>query len=238
MAGLALHVVEVARADGVDLGDVLAAQGLSTDDLRASDAFVPVEAHEALWAEGARRSGRADFGLHAAARFPPGLTGAVEYLLRNCATVEDAARTWVRLASVVSDRLEGVLVDGGASMRLEWRLGRPLSLGVAHWSEFAQARALQLMRDALGEPALAPLEVWVRHAPLGAREAAARWSARPSATDDPPWRSAGIGRSSRDRSSGSTATRAPRSRPASRGSAPSSRPTTTAPRWVRRPAPR
>jgi hypothetical protein len=179
MAGLSLHVVEVARADGVELGDVLAAHQVSLEDLRASDAFVPIETHEALWAEGARRTGRADFGLHAASRFPPGLTGAVEYLLRNCATVEDAALTWVRLASVVSNRIEGALVEGGASMRLEWRLDRPLGLGVAHWSEFAQARTLQLMRDALGEPTLAPLEVWVRHEPLGAPEAAARWFGAP-----------------------------------------------------------
>ena len=167
MAGLSLHVVETARALGVDLSDVLSAHGLTLEQLRPSDAYVAVTAHEALWAAGATRTGRTDFGVYAAAQFPPGLTGAVEYIIRNCTTVRDAAESWVRLAPLVSDRISGVLVDDGPRMRLEWNLDRPASVGAAHWSEFAQARTLRMIRDALGEPRLAVHEVWFRHAALG-----------------------------------------------------------------------
>ena len=96
MAGLSLHVVETARALGVDLSDVLSAHGLTLEQLRPSDAHVAVTAHEALWAAGAARTGRTDFGVYAAAQFPPGLTGAVEYIIRNCTT---AARLPGRLGA-------------------------------------------------------------------------------------------------------------------------------------------
>ncbi len=174
MAGLALSVLDAARDAGVALDDVLAAHGFDVTLLTRSDAYVPVALHEALWAEGARRSGMTHFGIYAAGRITPGLTGVVEYILRNCATVGDAAATWIRFASVVSDRIEGALVDAGPWLRLEWRLTRPLSAGATQWSVFAQARALRLMRDVLSEETLAPEEVWFRHeAPpeVGALEA-------------------------------------------------------------------
>lgn len=179
MAGLSLHVFEVARGLGVDLSDVVSGYGLTLEELRRSDAYVPVAAHEELWSEGARRTGRSDFGLYAATQFPPGLTGAVEYILRNCSTVRDAAESWVRLAALVSDRLEGALIDADELMRLEWRLDRSPTLGTAHWAEFAQGRTLRLMRDALGEPGLAPVEVWFRHPALGPTEAHAAYFGAP-----------------------------------------------------------
>ncbi len=163
MAGLSLAVLDAARDAGVDLEDVLQAHGVDAAMLVRSDAYVPVALHEALWAEGARRSGDAHFGVHAAERITPGQTGVVEYILRNCSTLEDAALTWVRFAGVVSDRIEGALVEDGPCLRLEWRLARPASPGAAHWSVFAQARALRLMRDAVGDPGLAPHQVWFRH---------------------------------------------------------------------------
>lgn len=163
MAGLSLAVLDAARDVGVSLDDVLDSFDVSMEELTRSDSYVPVTLHETLWAEGARRSGDAHFGIHAARTIRPGQTGVVEYILRNCATVEDAALTWVRFASVVSDLIEGALVDDGARLRLEWHLARPSSEGAAQWSVFAQARSLHLMRDALGAPTLAPEEVWFRH---------------------------------------------------------------------------
>jgi AraC-like DNA-binding protein len=167
MAGLALSIVQIARAAGVDLADVLTAYDLDLDMLSASDAYVPVALHERLWAEAAMRTGRTDFGMFAAERFTPGLTGAVEYVLRNCSTVRDAAETWVRFAPAVSDCISARLVEHEGAMKLSWSLARPPSPGTSQWSEFAQARTLKLMRDALGAPELAPTEVWFRHAELG-----------------------------------------------------------------------
>lgn len=163
MAGLSLAVIDAARHAGVELEDVLEAHGVDAATLLRSDAYVPVALHEALWAEGARRSGDAHFGVRAAEHITPGQTGVVEYILRNCSTLEDAALTWVRFAGVVSDRIEGALVDDGPLLRLEWRLARPVSPGAAQWTVFAQARALRLMRDAVGDPHLSPRQVWFRH---------------------------------------------------------------------------
>jgi AraC-like DNA-binding protein len=164
MAGLSLAIVEIARREGVDLGDVLRGHGIDEESLAPSDAYVPVALHERLWEEAARRTGRPDFSLVAAERFGPGLTGVVEYVLRNCATIGDAAATWIRLAAAVSDRIHGELVDDAGVMRLVWRLDRPPSRGAALWAEFAQARTLGLAREVLASPDLAPSEVWFRHA--------------------------------------------------------------------------
>lgn len=163
MAGLSLAVLDVARDAGVSLDDVLGSFGGTVEALSRSDSYVCVELHEALWAEGARRTGDPHFSIRAAHAIKPGQTGVVEYILRNCATLEDAALTWVRFAGVVSDLIEGALVEDGARLRLEWRLARPSSEGAAQWSVFAQARALHMMRDALSAPTLAPVEVWFRH---------------------------------------------------------------------------
>ncbi len=171
MAGLSLAVLDAARAVGVALDDVLDAHGVDAATLTRSDAYVPVALHEALWAEGARRSGDPHFGIRAAQGITPGQTGVVEYILRNCATMEDAATTWVRFAGVVSDRIEGALVEDGPRLRLEWRLARPPSPGAEQWTVFAQARSLRLMRDALGDPSLAPSEVWFPHAAPPSAEA-------------------------------------------------------------------
>lgn len=179
MAGLALSVVDAARAAGVDLGDLLAAHGVDEATLARSDAYVPVALHEALWAEGARRSGVAHFGIYAAERITPGQTGVVEYILRNCATVDDAARAWVRFAGVVSDCLSGEMIDLGPTARLVWRLARPVNEGTTHWSVFAQARTLRLMRDAVGDPSLAPREVWFRHAAPADDDALVRYFRAP-----------------------------------------------------------
>lgn len=78
MAGLSLAVVDAARRAGVELDDVLEAHGVDAAMLLRSDAYVPVALHEALWAEGARRSGDAHSGVRAAEHFTPGQTGVVE----------------------------------------------------------------------------------------------------------------------------------------------------------------
>lgn len=164
MAGLALGVLQAARARGADLVDVLQHWGLSEAQLTRSDAYVPVALHEQLWADGAARLGDALFGLRAAEHITPGQTGVIEYILRNCETVEDAAQTWVRFASAVSDRLEGALVEVPGGVRLEWRLARPLCAATAQWALYAQARTVWLMRHAVGDRAFAPREVWFRQA--------------------------------------------------------------------------
>lgn len=179
MAGLSLAVLDAARGAGVSLDDLLDAHGVAPEALARSDAYVPVALHEALWAEGARRSGDPDFGIRAAQGITPGQTGVVEYILRNCATMEDAALTWVRFASVVSDRIEGALVEDGPRLRLEWRLARPPSPGAEQWTVFAQARSLRLMRDALGDPTLAPSEVWFPHEAPPSTEALAAYFRAP-----------------------------------------------------------
>lgn len=165
MAGLARGVLDAAHAHGLDLSDLLARFGTDEATLDRADAFVPVELHEALWAELALRLRRDDVGVIAARDFRPGLTGIIEYHLRSCATVGEAVAAWVRFAPVVSDCLSASLEApaGSPHATLFWRLARPLSAGTRHWAEFALGRAVRLIRDAVGAPIL-PREVWFRHA--------------------------------------------------------------------------
>lgn len=164
MAGLARGVLDAARAHGLDLSDLVTRFEVPEATFDRADAFVPVELHEALWAELALRLGRDDVGVMAARDFRPGLTGVIEYHLRSCATVGEAVDAWVRFAPVVSDRLSAALEvrDDNHHPTLYWRLARPDSIGTRHWSEFALGRAVRLIRDAVGAE-IRPREVWFRH---------------------------------------------------------------------------
>lgn len=164
MAGLARGVLDAARAHGLELMDLVTRFGIEEATLDRADAFVPVELHEALWAELALRLGRDDVGVMAARDFRPGLTGVIEYHLRSCATVGEAVAAWVRFAPVVSDRLSAALEahNDPRHTTLYWRLARPLGAGTRHWAEFALGRAVRLIRDAVGAQ-ITPREVWFRH---------------------------------------------------------------------------
>jgi AraC-like DNA-binding protein len=163
MAGLSRAVFDAASHAGIDLSDVLAAHDVPASSLARADGWVPVEAHEQLWAEAARRLGRRDFAMWVAGTFPPGLTGVVEYILRSCSTVRDAAESWCRLAGLVSPCIEGAIRGDGRDMALVWRLERPASDGATQWAEFAQGRTVRLVREAAAQPDLAPKLVQFRH---------------------------------------------------------------------------
>lgn len=165
MAGLSRAVLELAQQEGCSLDDVLAREGVRIDELGRSDSYVGIELHEALWAETARRTGRTDIGVYAAERFQPGLTGVVEYIMRNCSNVAEAVESWIKFASLVSDRVSGALEVKGPLAYLYWRLDRPASEGTRHWAEFAQGRALRLIRETMAMPDARPNEVWFRHGP-------------------------------------------------------------------------
>ena len=163
MAGLTRAVVDAAQSEGVDLADLLASFGVNRETLDRADAWVPVELHEAIWQTAAERTGRRELGIWMAARFPPGLTGVVEYILRSCATVRDAADSWCRLANLVSPCIESELLTEGKGIRLLWRLLRPETAGTRVWAEFALGRTVRLLREAIDDPELAPLRVELSH---------------------------------------------------------------------------
>jgi hypothetical protein len=163
MAGLTRAVVDAVGAEGVDLSDLLAPFGVQRETLERADAWVPVELHEAVWEAAATRTRRADVGLWLAERFPPGLTGVVEYILRSCTSVRDAAESWCRLAGLVSPCITSELLVAPRGLRLVWRLDRPEGAGTRPWAEFALGRTVRLLREAVSEPTLAPQRVELRH---------------------------------------------------------------------------
>lgn len=164
MAGLTRAVVDAVGAEGVDLSDLLAPFGVERETLERADAWVPVELfHEAIWEAAAARTRRADVGLWLAARFPPGLTGVVEYILRSCASVRDAAESWCRLPGLVSPCITSELVVAPTGLGLVWRLDRPEGAGTRAWAEFALGRTVRLLREAVSDPTLAPQRVELKH---------------------------------------------------------------------------
>lgn len=163
MAGLSRAVVDAAEGQGVDLSELLRRHGVDRETLDRADAWVPVELHEAIWEAAAEGTGRSDAGLWMSSRYTPGLTGVVEYILRSCSTVRDAADTWCRLASLVSPCIESELVTDGAEIRLVWRLHRPETLATRSWAEFALGRTVRLLREAVDDPTLAPRRVELKH---------------------------------------------------------------------------
>jgi len=163
MASLSNAVVQFAADLGVDLGDVIRMHGVDPATMVRADDYVPVELHEALWAAAAKRSGREDMAVWAAASFRPGLTGVVEYMLRSSSTVGEGIETWVRHAALVSDSIHTSLESGRGGYFLRWELRRPASIGARHWAEFALGRALGMVREATGEPGGMPSSVDFLH---------------------------------------------------------------------------
>ena len=162
MSGLARGVFEFAALKKVDLSDVLEAHGLSVESLNEST-YVNVSAHEALWSACHARTGVENVGMVAASTYSPGLTGAVEYVMRSASTLREAIESWIRFAPAVSDVVSSHLELTSTQALWYWSLNLPYSDGTRHWTEFALGRGLSMTRECVGEPSLAPDEVWFSH---------------------------------------------------------------------------
>lgn len=164
-------VVEAGRARGLDVARALALAAIDVEVLADPVARVPRSAGRALWAELARQSGDADFGLHLAEQDTAhGVMGVIEYAARTSATLGDAYARVAELLRLAIEPAEARFFVERAVGWLTFRVGDRTTLADRHAAEFSVAWLLLAARQATGKP-LVPAAVTFEHsAPTSMRE--------------------------------------------------------------------
>lgn len=157
-----LPVLGRLRVLGVEVEAVLAAAGTSGGALSSADGRIPHELALAVWREAVRRSGDADFGIHAAEQIRPGAFDVLDYAMRSSATLGEGIDRLVRYHRILHDAAVVRLRVTGERAELTHTLpGDPGGLP-RHVSEFIAAAWIVVSRQATGVD-FAPIEVRFRH---------------------------------------------------------------------------
>jgi AraC-like DNA-binding protein len=168
-ATLPKAVIALAAARGIPAPALLAAVGLSLEQLADTDATVPFSVHLELWRRAGALSGDESFGLHLAESIPKGMFGINEYIFRNSPDLEAALRALARYRRLVAPD-EWRLAYEPTSVRFEVHVLRSVAPLPRHTAEFMIASMVRKVQDILGEP-VPPREVWLAHAaPADVRE--------------------------------------------------------------------
>lgn len=164
-------VVDAGRARGLEVDRALALAAVGAGVLADPIARVPRSAGRALWAELARQSGDADFGLHLAEQDAgQGAMGVIEYAARTSATLGEAYARVAELLRLAIEPAEARFFVEGSIGWLTFRVGDRATLADRHAAEFAVAWLLLAARQATGKPVV-PAAVSFEHpAPAGVRE--------------------------------------------------------------------
>lgn len=164
-------VVDAGRARGLDVGRALALAAIDVDVLADPVARVPRSVGRALWAELARQSGDADFGLHLAVEeTAQRAMGVIEYAARTSATLGDA---YARVAELLRLAIEPAEARFSVERSVGWltfRVGDRATLADRHAAEFSVAWMLLAGRQATGKPLVPAAVAFEHHAPTNVRE--------------------------------------------------------------------
>jgi AraC-like DNA-binding protein len=93
------------KARGIDPEPLLSQAGVAPASLSDPDARIPASTIHALWRETAEASGDRDFGLRTAQGIRPGSFDVLDYVCRNCATVEEGLRLYCRYTPLLHDTI-------------------------------------------------------------------------------------------------------------------------------------
>lgn len=152
------------KSRGVDLTPTLQTLGLSMAALSTSDARVPVDAAEGLWALAAERLGDEDFGLRFAARLDLDGFHVVGHLAASSRTVGEALERVVAFSRLLHDAGRTELEEHGAEVHLFPGCRGLPTAPPRHIAEFNTASAVALIRFVTARPAWAPTAVRFAHA--------------------------------------------------------------------------
>ena len=154
-----------ASRKGLDFDRLLAAEGLSRQDLSELDNEIPLNAAAHILDMAAIECGDPCFGLHWAENYPKGATGVVGYLLQHASTVRDAIIALARYQSLVVDSLDATFIESDGVGRFEWRYPAGLTAPRIQYASFGAAIIVMRLRDYIGPPWV-PLEVKLEHRAL------------------------------------------------------------------------
>lgn len=157
----------------IDFDRLLAAEGLSRQDLAELDNEIPLNAAAQILTRAAIESGDPCFGLHWAENYPKGQSGVVGYLLQHSATVRDAIRAMARYQSLVVDSLDGNYQESDGIGKFEWTYPAGLTAPRVQYTSFGAAIVVIRLREYIGPPWV-PLEVQLEHRALPCQDDAVR----------------------------------------------------------------
>ena len=112
-------LVRAAQAHGVPVATLLAGSGVDPACLSDPDARIPLTTETALWERAAQLSGDPCFGLHAAALIRPGAFDVMDYAVRTAPTLLEGLQRLARYNRLVHDVAAFLIVDEGATVRVE-----------------------------------------------------------------------------------------------------------------------
>lgn len=152
-----------AAARGISVPALLAAVGLSQEQLADGDALLPLSVHLALWQQAAQLSGDERFGLHMSESVPRGAFGLREYILRNSPDLEAALRSLIRYQGLLIPNILRLVYEG-ETVRIEHAPPRGLGPATRHAGEFVIANLVRQIQGLLRVP-VRPAEIWFQETP-------------------------------------------------------------------------
>ncbi|MCB9535361.1 MAG: AraC family transcriptional regulator [Myxococcales bacterium] len=153
-----------ARAHGLDVQPLLDAAGLGPDDVETPDGRVPRGLAYQLWDDVTALSGDEALGLKLALATPEGITGVVEYVCRNSATLGEALRNVVRYARLLHDGADIRLAESEDEVSFTHRLVDSSRSCPRGWVDWFLGYILVASRQMVG-PDLTPVRVTFQHGP-------------------------------------------------------------------------
>lgn len=130
-------VPAVARHYGLDVDALLAAAGITEEQLQQPDALIPFDRVAVLFLQALQMSGDPAFGLIVGSMVQPRSYQVLGYAILSCDTLGEAIDRLIRYEKLVGKLGESRLVEASDGYRLEWR--SPLE---GPWSRFLKEAAV------------------------------------------------------------------------------------------------
>jgi AraC-like DNA-binding protein len=160
-ASVSKGMVLIAAARGIPVPTLLAAVGLTQEQLADGDGTLPLSLHLELWRQAALMSGDDSFGLHMTESVPRGAFGIKEYIIRNSLDLEAALQALIRYQGLLIPNVLRLVYEE-ASVRVEHALPRSVGPATRHAAEFVIANLVRQVQGLVRVPLL-PSEVWFQH---------------------------------------------------------------------------
>ena len=160
--GSLTEVPALLSALGADPGSVLASAGLSPESLSAPQKRIDYAAFGRLFANGARATGHAQFGLMVGRMYRLASMGLLGDVVRNCATLGEALQLLTVHQHINSAGGIAYVLERGGAVDLGHAIYYPGVEGVDQISDACLAAGFNYVRELVG-PAWRPTQVFLPH---------------------------------------------------------------------------
>jgi AraC-like DNA-binding protein len=162
-----------AERRGLDFAELLAASGLTPDDVADPDAEISLNAGARLLDDAAVRCGDPCLGIHWAEEYPPSSIGVLGYLIFNAPSLRAAVKSIARYVSIHVRPVDISFDEEDGYGHLSWQLPPELTAPRTQYVSLAMATLILRLRKHAG-PTWTPVGVELEHRELADRETVLR----------------------------------------------------------------